>query len=203
MPEVPNPYDPPRASSEVEVDPQLRDAVELRRHVFGHEVGIRSLAPVYLLLSILPFVYLWQKNEFSSQNAAIILALLLFSAAALMLAKAVFRLERWAYFPLLIVSAVELCTMSWLSAVGGAHLYLLLSQKGRMAFSKQYQEVIQQTKHVRFRVSWTSCWPLALVVLLIAYLVLQEFLGLPSLAPGTFSATQSVPVTASSHHSLP
>jgi hypothetical protein len=54
----------------------------------------------------------------------------------------------------------------------GYILYLVLSEKGRVVFSPEYQDVIARTPHIRYR---TSCLVKGLLAMLVAFIALAIF----------------------------
>jgi hypothetical protein len=56
----------------------------------------------------------------------------------------------------------------WGTIINGAILYLVFSKKGAKVFSPEYQEVIRQTPHIKYK---TSIMVIVLVSILLAVLI--------------------------------
>jgi hypothetical protein len=91
--------------------------------------------------------------------------LLVFGVIELTLAVGVRRLRPWARIPAVIVSCIGLLGFPVGTIISGYFLYLLASQKGATVFSREYQAVIQQTPHIKFRTP-ASVWIVIIVLVL-------------------------------------
>lgn len=87
------------------------------------------------------------------------------------------RLKRWARIVAGIFSGVGLLGFPLGTIINGFILYLLFSKKGKMVFSPEYQEVIAQTPHIKYRTSIIVWIALGILLLLVLFGVVGIFLG--------------------------
>lgn len=87
------------------------------------------------------------------------------------------RLKPWARIVAGIFSGIGLLGFPLGTLINGYILYLLFSQKGKMVFSEEYQEVIAQTPHIKYRTSIVVWIFLGLVVFLLLFGLLAAFRG--------------------------
>lgn len=83
------------------------------------------------------------------------------------------KLRPWVRIPVIILSIIGLIGFPLGTIISGYVLYLMLSAKSKMVFSTEYQRVIAQTPHIRYR---SNLLVTVLVVLLV--LVAVGSLGL-------------------------
>jgi hypothetical protein len=81
------------------------------------------------------------------------------------------RLQRWARIGAIIFSVMGLLALPIGTLISAYFLYLLLSEKGRIVFSDEYQRVIEQTPHMRYKTSLVVWIVLVLIVLAIAAMI--------------------------------
>ncbi|WP_322284267.1 hypothetical protein [Prosthecobacter sp.] len=166
-----NPYAPPQAARLVDESPEA-----IRRAHIGHETSIKAVGGLYALfggLMLLPVIIgmlealsaASSKGDFAAMGLAAIIG-----ACGLVLGAGVFRLRAWARIPMAVVSgllgAVTIFTVL-LPLMNGYVGWLMLSAKGRMIFSLQYQAVIAFTPDVNPRTSVVSLCLLFVVMLLV------------------------------------
>lgn len=87
------------------------------------------------------------------------------------------RLRRWTRIPVGILSGIGLIGIPIGTIINGYILYLVFSTKGAMVFSDQYQEIIRQTPHIKYKTSIIVWIFLFLLLTLIAIGVLAALLG--------------------------
>lgn len=85
------------------------------------------------------------------------------------------RLRRWARVPTGILSGLGLLGFPVGTIINAYILFLVFGQKGKMVFSEEYQAVIEQTPHIKYRTSIVVWVLLGFVVLLIALALLGLF----------------------------
>jgi len=77
------------------------------------------------------------------------------------------RLRKWARIPTGIFSGLGLLWFPLGTIINAYVLYLIFSQKGKMVFSDEYQAVIRQTPHIKYRTSIVVWILFGLLVLLL------------------------------------
>ncbi|HSH15784.1 MAG TPA: GYF domain-containing protein [Verrucomicrobiae bacterium] len=87
------------------------------------------------------------------------------------------RLKRWARIVAGIFSGVGLLGFPLGTIINGFILYLLFSKKGKTVFSPEYQEVIAQTPHIKYRTSIIVWIVLGILVLIILLAVMGAFVS--------------------------
>jgi Ca2+/Na+ antiporter len=71
-----------------------------------------------------------------------------------------------------VIAGIGLIVIPVGTVIGAYILYLLLGAKGKVVFSPEYQEVIAQTPHIRYR---TSKWVWILLILFLLFIVFLMF----------------------------
>ena len=87
------------------------------------------------------------------------------------------RLRRWARIPTGILSGLGLLGFPLGTVINAYILYLIFSQKGKMVFSDEYQAVIEQTPHIKYRTSIVVWILLGLVLALMALGIIMAFVA--------------------------
>lgn len=186
-----NPYQAP-ASLEAELDLALLagDPEGLRQTYLKHEASVRSVGTLYYvgawgwgLLTLPTLLRLGALGDHSGDVASMALligqtlitfvipatlaTLLYFSARGLK------RLAPWGRVTGIIGSVVSLVGFPIGTIVGAYALYLLLSMKGKMVFSPEYEEAIAATPHLKCK---TSVWVWVILGLSLLLLALSWFM---------------------------
>ncbi|PAW69614.1 MAG: hypothetical protein B9S38_09450 [Verrucomicrobiia bacterium Tous-C4TDCM] len=78
-----------------------------------------------------------------------------------------------------MVAGISLIGFPIGTLIGAYILYLLLGAKGKMVFSPEYQAVIAQTPHIRYRTSKVVWILLGLVLLIIVFGLVALFIKAP------------------------
>jgi hypothetical protein len=84
-------------------------------------------------------------------------------------------LRKWARIPTGILSGLGLLGFPLGTLINGYILYLIFSQKGKTVFSEEYQAVIEQTPHIKYRTSILVWILLGLVLLVIGIAISVAF----------------------------
>ncbi|MCO8120438.1 hypothetical protein NHH03_01720 [Stieleria sp. TO1_6] len=156
-----NPYAPSAHVSES--DGTKSDAEAFRHQYLAHEAGIKSIGIFYFLAgAMMSFVSLAMLGQIAmvAQDGGVvwplILGLIIFAAIAILLLYASWGIRRFEYPAKIIVtifSTLGLIGIPLGTIINGYILYLLYSQIGQTVFSPQYQDVIRQTPHIRYKTS--------------------------------------------------
>lgn len=176
----PNPYAPA-----VVTTPQADNDVEaVRRRYLSHEASIKSIGVLFLLGGLLGLALGWiamgisvmggppkpnQPPETAVRFLAFGLIALLLSVGQLVAAVGLRALKLWSRIPAAILAGIGLLGFPLGTLINGYVLYLLLSAKGTMVFSPQYQNVMAQTKHIKYKTSIIVWIFLGILVALILF----------------------------------
>ena len=181
----PNPYAPA-----VVTTPQADNDVEaVRRRYLSHEASIKSIGGLFLLGGLLGLALggMWiavgigvmggppsppkpnQPPEIAVRFLAFGLIALLLSVGQLVAAVGLRALKPWSRIPAAILAGIGLLGFPLGTLINGYVLYLLLSAKGTMVFSPQYQNVMAQTKHIKYKTSIIAWIFLGILVALILF----------------------------------
>ncbi len=87
------------------------------------------------------------------------------------------KLRSWARVPAIILSCIGLIGFPIGTLISAYILYLLVSKKGSMVFSSQYQDIIRQTPHIKYRTSKVVWFFLILLLGLIGLGVVVAVFG--------------------------
>ena len=87
------------------------------------------------------------------------------------------NLKSWGRIPAALFAGIGLLAFPIGTLINGYILYLLLSAKGRMVFSAEYREIIQQTPEIKYRTSKILLFFAFLLVGLIVFGVAALLVG--------------------------
>lgn len=87
------------------------------------------------------------------------------------------KLRKWARIPTGILSGFGLLGFPIGTLINAYILYLVFSRKGKMVFSDEYKEIVEQTPHIRYRTSIVVWIVLGIVVALCAFGILGGVLS--------------------------
>jgi uncharacterized Tic20 family protein len=158
---------------------------EMRKEYLKHEASIKSVGILYYLgggaVVLLGLVGLFAavKDSQAPIVIAVFPALLLFllGAGQLWVGTGLRRLKKWARIPSGILSGIGLLGFPLGTLINGYILYLIFSQKGKTVFSEEYQAVIEQTPHIKYRTSILVWILLGLVLVLITAGIIAAFVA--------------------------
>ncbi len=166
------------------------DAESIRKAYIKHEASVQSIGTLYLLGGSLGLLLsigyaIGVVVALSSTTPApatvflglTIMSLLVGTLAILQLvaARGLWKLRQWARIIAIVLSAIGLIGFPLGTLISGYFLYLLLSAKANVIFSEEYQAIIAQTPHIKYRTSlivWILVGLLAVVVLSIFFVLL-------------------------------
>jgi len=172
-----NPFQAPE--NPLDPDALHNTSAEAIRHKhLSHEASVKSVGALYLLgglvaiLASLALAYYSLATAPRDEAVNFVVAVVVFVFGLLQcgLAMGLNRLRSWARIPAVIISAIGLIGFPIGTLVNGYILYLLCSTKGAMVFSVEYQEIMAQTPHIKYR---TSIVVWIFVALLVALLLLS------------------------------
>src|SRR5262249_13254560 len=92
---------------------------------------------------------------------------LLLLPLSIFMGRALRRLDRWVRVPAIVLSIPGLISFPLGTLINGYIIYLLACAKGKQVFSPEYQTIIRQTPHIKYKTSWIVIVLLVLVVGLI------------------------------------
>lgn len=142
----------------------------LRTEHISHEASAKSIGTLYFLAAIL--VSVAGAVLFTGSNPVDIgglLILVLTACFLLAVAIGLWRLQTWARWIAVVLAFPGLLAVPLGTLINGYILYLLLTAKGSMIFSKEYRKIIEATPHIKYQ---SSKIVLALLVLLLTVLLL-------------------------------
>lgn len=174
----PNPYLAPRTTDSMPIRDLGTDAERLRQDHINHEMSIRTLGGLFLLgtaVSMLMVVGFLFGATIGPLDALVYGVM---GAVGLVLGLGLRRLDRRFRIPSAVYCGFGLLWVPIGTLVNAYFIYLLLSAKGRMVFSERYQQVIEQTPHVRRRTSPLIWAVFVALVLLLVVVVISAVLSL-------------------------
>ncbi len=157
-------------------------AEQMRKEHLKHEASIKSVGLLYylggaglLLVGLMSFLSITRDGP----RLAILVGvfLLLLGAGQLWVGTGLRRLQKWARVPTGILSGLGLLGFPLGTLINGYILYLVFSQKGQTVFSDEYQAVIQQTPHIKYRTSIVVWILFGLLVLALVAGLFAAFVG--------------------------
>ncbi len=152
--EATNPYATPRSDvgTRVVTSPE---AVEIRRAHIRHEASVRSVGTLYYVSTLgfvgIAFVGLLASTSEVDGSGLVMIAVGAVGAAALgWCGYALRRLDPRARLPVGLLSGLGLLNVPVGTLINGYILYLVFGEKGKMVFSEDYRDVMDQTPDVRY-----------------------------------------------------
>ena len=155
--------------------PLANQAAETMRNAYiSHEASVKSIGVLYYIGGVALFLVgiaaLIPGFAGKGEAASFIVPPILFvlSVAQICVGTGLRRLRPWARIPTGILSGIGLLGFPIGTIINGYILYLVCSKKGATVFSHEYQDVIKQTPHIKYRTSIVIWILLGLVLLLVA-----------------------------------
>lgn len=148
-------------------------AEETRNQYIKHEASVKSIGLLYYLgggaLLIAGVATLGTALSRGGKPEAFVssVVFVLLGAVQIWTGTGLRKLRSWSRVVAGILSGIGLLGFPLGTIINGYILYLLFSQKGKIVFSPEYQEVIQQTPHIKYKTSIVVWILLGLVVLLV------------------------------------
>jgi hypothetical protein len=149
----------------------------VRRAHIGHEASVKSIGALYFIgglltgcgALILPFMLVHGPHATAGDGESAFMAILavIFGVLSILLSTTCFGLyglRPWARITATILAVIGLLGFPIGTLINAYFLWLLLSAKGSMVFSKEYKEIIALTPHVKYRTSWIVLGVLILLI---------------------------------------
>jgi hypothetical protein len=158
-----NPFAAPESLDHAK-DTMGTDAERIRSELIGHETSIQSIGLLYIVGSIFAVLFGTVTSLASSQaiaagrrdaEVAVLIGVVAFflGIAQGIVGFGLRRLRSWTRIPVGVISSLGLIAVPLGTIINGYILYLIFSEKGNRVFSPEYQEVIQQTPHIKYQTS--------------------------------------------------
>ena len=171
-----NPFAAPE-TMDISVGTDNRSAAAIRQQHLTHEASVQSVGSLYLLGSIIVviaaavMIYLSISSQVQNSTLGIFEPLFIMGLGVGQgfIGFGLRNLKSWGRIPAALFAGIGLLAFPIGTLINGYILYLLLSAKGRMVFSAEYREIIQQTPEIKYR---TSKILLFFVFLLVGVIVL-------------------------------
>lgn len=167
-----NPYQAP-AVAEVAAE---SDAEATRRKYLKHEASVKGVGSLYflggvlgvlvLLMSLFGFFYAGAQGGIGGQELLILVLSGGVGVVHLIAGIGLKKFTRTGRILGVMIAGISLVAIPVGTLIGAYILYLLLGAKGKVVFSPEYQAVIAQTPHIRYRTPLVV-WILLIVLLLI------------------------------------
>jgi hypothetical protein len=182
-----NPFAAPESLDHAK-DSMGTDAERIRSALIGHEASIQSIGFLYILGSIFAVLFGIVVTLSASQAMAVgrpatELSIALGTAAFFLgiglgiVGFGLRHLKSWARIPVGVISGLGLIAVPIGTIINGYFLYLIFSEKGNRVFSPEYQEIIRQTPHIKYRTSIITKILLVLLLIFVGLITLTAFLG--------------------------
>ena len=146
------------------------DSERIRQDHIKHEASVKSVGFLYFLSAT--FLILGGSIGLAGVgDGAILMAIFFLGLAGVQIwvGLGLRRLKPWARIPTGILSGIGLLGFPLGTLINGYILYLIFSEKGKTVFSADYQRVIQETPHIRYKTSIIVWILLGLLLLLISF----------------------------------
>ncbi len=185
-----NPFAAPE-SMDISVGADNRPAAAIRQQHLSHEASVQSVGSLYLLGSSIVVIaggvmiylaisnYGAIPNQIHSRSTGILEPLFIMGLGVGQgfIAFGLRNLKSWGRIPAALFAGIGLLAFPIGTLINGYILYLLLSAKGRMVFSAEYREIIQQTPEIKYRTSKILLFFAFLLVGLIVFGVAALLVG--------------------------
>lgn len=151
----------------------------IRKEHIKHEASVKSVGFLYFLgagfLALMGVIALLATTGTSANRPEFGMTMgVMFIAVAGVQVWAGFglrQLKSWARIPAGVLSGLGLLAFPLGTLINGYILYLLFCKKGTMVFSEQYQQVIAETPHIKYRTSIVVWVLVGLLVVLLAIIM--------------------------------
>ncbi len=172
-----NPYAPPKASIAPAGATAPEDAERIRRELLTHETSIRGVGLLYLLGTVTPglatvTMLFMAVAEPSVESSPVFLGFgVVYGLVAWLfyyLGRGLRRLNPRVRTGATILAVLGLLLIPIGTLINGYVLYLLHSQKGKRVMTPEYQAIVAQTPHIKYR---TPVWLIVLGLLLVALII--------------------------------
>ena len=141
-------------------DIDSRPAALIRQQHLTHEASVQSVGSLYILGCLLTLVgggfltfMVVSNSAQNSSDEGMGLLLLGLGFAQGFIGFGLNKLKSWARISAALFAGVGLLAFPIGTLINGYVLYLLLSAKGKMVFSDEYREVIEQTPEIKYKTS--------------------------------------------------
>ncbi|MBW2714153.1 MAG: hypothetical protein JRC77_10440 [Deltaproteobacteria bacterium] len=156
MMEQANPYATPDADLNVG---SVNHAEILRKDYLNHEASIQSVGILYylgFLMFVIILITMLVAPKDSELGSDLQIATTLLGGGVLCfitvwIGRSLRKLKAQARIPVLLTSLVGLINFPLGTLINGYILWLVFSAKGKMVFSEEYAQVIQQTPHIKYK----------------------------------------------------
>lgn len=156
------------------------DVEAYRRRYLNHEASVKSIGTLYMLGAIfmVPMgviavgAALFGAGDDPAGSAVFAVVGALYGGLGLLqgfVAVGLRRLRNWARIVAIVFSVIGLIAVPVGTLISAYFLYLLVSEKGRIVFSDEYQRVIEQTPHIVYKTSVVVWILLILLIALISF----------------------------------
>jgi hypothetical protein len=180
---VVNPYAPPKASiTPAALDGDQEYAEQIRRELIKHETSIKSVGFLYLFgatfmvifaISLIAISLLGTGEPSVGLGLGIVAFYGVLAALSIYLGIGLRKLSPKIRTGVTILSVIGLLGFPLGTLINAYILYLLHSDKGKRVMSAEYQGIIAQTPHIKYR---TPVWLIVLLVLIIVGFFLLIYL---------------------------
>lgn len=176
-----NPYQAPAVAEVAAVE---TDVESTRRKYLNHEASVKGVGSLYLLGGIVGvlgllamFGGLASGGGIGSQEMVVLVLSGGIGILQLIAGLGLRKLTNRGRILGAVIAGISLIGFPIGTVIGAYILYLLLGAKGKVVFSPEYQAVIAQTPHIRYR---TSKWVWILLVLVLLLIVFALFVTVPT-----------------------
>ena len=179
-----NPYSAPVADPATEAPP-LNDPEGIRLAYIGHEASVKSVGTLYVLGAVLiglsAIFNLWVMfsggGGATEASWATIAFLAIISALQFQVGSGLRKLKKSSRAIGAILAGIGLLGFPIGTIISAYILYLLMSRKGTMVFSPEYQQVIAATPHIKYKSSKVMWWFLMIVAAIIVIVLALVFIA--------------------------
>ncbi|CAA6676638.1 MULTISPECIES: hypothetical protein [unclassified Lentimonas] len=153
---------------------QSGECAAIRQEHIKHEASIRSVGLLYYFGGFLVMMgglsasvtsFGASGGEGSAAFIGIFSVVLILGVGLISVGRGFRRLRPWVKIPATILSALGLLNIPIGTLIHGYILYLIHSQKGKVVFSPEYQEIREATPEIKYKTS-KLVWAILIVLLL-------------------------------------
>lgn len=148
----------------------------IRQEHIKHEASVKSVGILYFLGSV--FMILGGAISLANGDGVSLVVGLFFVAIGglqIWVGIGLRRLRPWARIPTGILSGLGLLGFPLGTLINAYILYLIFSQKGKTVFSEEYQRIIEETPHIKYKTSIVVWVLVGLLVALVGFGLLGFF----------------------------
>lgn len=159
----------------------------IRQQHIKHEASLRSVGVLYYIGAIFGLLAAFGMlsgvllgglgGEEISMLVGILVFYFIFGIASIFIGRGLRQLRPWVKIPVTIFSGLGLLSIPIGTLINGYILYLMYSEKGKVVFSPEYQEIRDATPDIKYQTSKLAWGVLIVLVIALVAIIVSVSVG--------------------------